>query len=526
MKTITLAVLVFFVLHCKAQNTFFRTYGGPNKEEGKSLELCSDGGFIIGADVTLIPPAPDSSNILIVRTNSFGDTLWTRIINSGENDFCVKVIETSDLGFAVLANKVNPSNDSKIVLIKLNASGVIQWHKTFYWSSYGLLGYSFIEKIQGGYLICGSKTYADGLLINTNTLGDTLWTKYYSAFPTLSFFQPFHDVKQLADSTFIALGVHYNINIFEPRMFRISSSGNIMYETQYGANLDDGITLSLARMQQGNGFAFAGCSRTNEWNRFIIKVDSLFNIEWQQEYSLSHAYVISDIVQMQDGGFVFMAGPNSPAFAHCFMIKTNSLGAVLWAKEFQYASFSTPLGEYSQHLERKNLVATADNGIAFCGFFRDTISTNNKDLVLIKTNANGNIPCDGISANFSDSAMTYSAGNTSCNVTGGMFTSTSTLTVQGGIQTSNLCFSTSANINSFNREGGFIVFPNPVTNELIIENGELKDETVEIFNVMGKKCLTTNVQHSTNVSALTPGIYFVTIRDEHGNRTTKKFVKM
>ncbi len=525
LKTIVLVVFIFSVLQCKAQNTFFRTYGSTNKEEGKSLAVCSDGGFIIGADITLIPPAPDSSNVLLVRTNSDGDTLWTRIINSGENDFCVKVIETSDLGFAVLANRVNSSNDSRIMLIKLNASGVIQWNRTFLYT--GLTSYSFIEKIQGGYLICGAKTYSDGLLINTNALGDTLWTKYYNAFPSLSFHQPFHDVKQLADSTFVILGAHYNINIFEPRMLRIDSSGNILYEKYYSANLDDGIILSFAHMQESNGFAFAGNSRTNDWNRFIIKVDSLFNIEWQQKYSLSTVNVISSIVQTQDSGFVFMAGPNSSTSAHCLMVKTNSSGAVSWAKEFQYASFRTPVGEYEKNMGQKNLVLTADNGIAFCGFFLDTISTNNKDLVLVKTNANGNMPCDGISANVLNSAITYSPFNLTYNITWGMLLTTSTLTVQGGIQTSNLCFSTSVNDNYFEQEDDLIIFPNPAISELIIENGELKIMLVEIYDVMGKQCLKSDgPQQAINVSSLTTGIYFVTVTDENGNRTSKKFVKM
>src|ERR1051325_6206966 len=119
MKNTLLWLLICIALNGEAQSVFFKTYGSINKEEGKSLAQCSDGGFIIGADITLVPPAPDSGHILIVRTNANGDTLWTRIINSGENDFCVKAIQTSDLGFAVLTNRVNSSNDSKIVLIKL-----------------------------------------------------------------------------------------------------------------------------------------------------------------------------------------------------------------------------------------------------------------------------------------------------------------------------------------------------------------------------------------------------------------------
>jgi hypothetical protein len=527
LKTVTLVILFFSVLHCKAQSIFFRTYGGTNKEEGRSLAQCSDGGFIIGADITLIPPAPDSCNILVVRTNSFGDTLWTRIINSGENDFCEKVIQTSDLGFAVLINRVNSSNNSKIMLVKLNSTGVIQWHKTFLNSVYGLTGYSLIEKMQGGYMICGGKTYSEGLLINTNPVGDTLWTKIYGH--TTSFWDiPFQDIKQLSDSTFVILSANYNINIFYPRMLRIDSSGNIMYAKEYiDGSLDDGISVCFANMQVNNQFAFAGNSRTNQYNRFIIKVDSLFNIQWQQKYSVSTANIISSIVQTQDSGFVFIAGPDYSLSAHyCLMIKTNSSGVVLWAKEFQYASFSE--FQYSSyHLPHYSLVSTLDNGIAFCGFFMDTISFNNKDLALIKVDANGNVPCDGINVSILNSAISfYPPGSITYVITWETMQGSSTLTIQGGLPTNNLCFTTEATKDYLEQSSDFMIFPNPVRSELIID-AELKIEIIEVYDVMGKICLRSDLPHRTiNVSSLTAGIYFVTVTDKNGNKTSKKFVKM
>jgi hypothetical protein len=73
----------------------------------------------------------------------------------------------------------------------------------------------------------------------------------------------------------------------------------------------------------------------------------------------------------------------------------------------------------------------------------------------------------------------------------------------------------------------FSIFPNPVNNELTIENGELQIELVEIYNVMGKICLRSDLPYRTiNVSSLIPGIYFVTVADKNGNKIAKKFVKM
>jgi hypothetical protein len=533
-------IFLVAALSCDAQSTFFKTYGGTNKEEGKCLALCSDGGFIIGADVTLIPPAPDSSNILIVRTNSLGDTLWTRIINSGENDFCAKIIETSDMGFAVLANRVSSSNNSKVILIKLDGSGVIQWQKTFLKGGFGCTSYSFIEKLQGGYLICGTKvdTSRGGLLINTNSVGDTLWTKNEGMSSINSLV--IHGVKQLADSSFVILSAMYNLNIFYPRFWRIDSMGNILYSTEYSdLSFDDGITASSANMIESYQFALAGSGRTGLSERFIIKFDSLFNIQWSQKYNFPIVNVISSIVQTQDSGFVFIAAPNSPTSAHyCLMIKTNSSGTVSWAKQFQYASFRTPQYEYARNSGQNTLIITPDNGIAFCGFFMDTISTNNKDLVLIKTDANGNIPCDGITATVTSSPLSFVPSVHTNFISRGLFMTATSLTAQGGIPTNNLCFTTSANENYSELKGELNLSPNPATNEIIIESGAMEITAVEVYDVVGQRVLThpqpplsntmANAQRGLrlDVSSLSEGIYFVTIRDEKGNRATKKFVKM
>jgi hypothetical protein len=71
--------------------------------------------------------------------------------------------------------------------------------------------------------------------------------------------------------------------------------------------------------------------------------------------------------------------------------------------------------------------------------------------------------------------------------------------------------------------------PNPTTGELRIENGELRIESVEVFDVYGKKHLTVLQSSGLTVSKfdisnLSAGIYFVKIITETGS-VVKKVVK-
>ncbi len=74
----------------------------------------------------------------------------------------------------------------------------------------------------------------------------------------------------------------------------------------------------------------------------------------------------------------------------------------------------------------------------------------------------------------------------------------------------------------------FSLSPNPATNQLTIDNGELKIKEVEIYNSLGEKCLTPTLSKGEgvriDVSSLPAGIYFLKVRGEKEERIAK-FVK-
>jgi len=71
-----------------------------------------------------------------------------------------------------------------------------------------------------------------------------------------------------------------------------------------------------------------------------------------------------------------------------------------------------------------------------------------------------------------------------------------------------------------------VLYPNPTIGELTIESGELRIESVEIFDVYGRKILvpTLTVSRSYDLTVLQPGIYFVRLVFEGGS-SVKKLVK-
>ena len=73
------------------------------------------------------------------------------------------------------------------------------------------------------------------------------------------------------------------------------------------------------------------------------------------------------------------------------------------------------------------------------------------------------------------------------------------------------------------------VYPNPTKGELIINNGELKIESVTIYDIMGKtlnnfQLSTLNSQLKIDISHLPNGVYFLKIETANGT-TTQKVIK-
>lgn len=71
-----------------------------------------------------------------------------------------------------------------------------------------------------------------------------------------------------------------------------------------------------------------------------------------------------------------------------------------------------------------------------------------------------------------------------------------------------------------NGENEITLYPNPTTGELIIDNGQLTINIVELFDVFGRNLLTQNTNHSPqtvlSIAHLSAGVYLVKIHTEKG----------
>ena len=163
---------------------WYKTYGGSGEDEFWGLTETSDGGYAAVGNSNSFGPSYD---IWLVRTNKDGDTLWTKTFPNPNWDYSFSVQETTDGGLILGCTKYISDSASiynyDTYLIKTNGNGDTLWTKT-YGGNLSEDGFSVQQTTDGGYIVTGG-TYSFGngqrdiYLVKTNSTGDTLWTKTY-----------------------------------------------------------------------------------------------------------------------------------------------------------------------------------------------------------------------------------------------------------------------------------------------------------------------------------------------------------
>jgi len=160
-----------------------KTYGGDGHDKGKSLCQTTDDGYIIVGSKTTSTITWSSYGWLI-KTDSFGDTLWTKTFSDdAEASSFNSVKQTIDGGY-IIAGSIYENNNQNIWLIKTDSNGKTLWTRNFGNTNYDDYGYDVIQTCDK-YILAGTTTTTsaglwDGILICVDSEGNDLWNQHYN----------------------------------------------------------------------------------------------------------------------------------------------------------------------------------------------------------------------------------------------------------------------------------------------------------------------------------------------------------
>ena len=176
MKTTILILALFAAVACFAAG-WERTYGGSDWDIGFSVAQTSDGGYIVAGRTESL--GAGLTDVYLVKTDAVGDTIWTRIYGgsgSDENEGA-SVAQTSDGGYIISGMTYSFGAGGDVYLVKTDSVGDTIWTRIYGGSSMDW-GNSVAQTSDGGYIVAGmTESFGAGswdvYLVKTDSLGYT-----------------------------------------------------------------------------------------------------------------------------------------------------------------------------------------------------------------------------------------------------------------------------------------------------------------------------------------------------------------
>jgi hypothetical protein len=265
----------FFLMKIDYQGdtVWTRTYGGLKDEQAFDLKATPDGGYILCGQAEEV--GGGEMSYWLVKTSSSGDSIWAKKYGRGPDDrlYGKSVQVTSDGGYIIAGyvdDRTVGTSADYIYLVKTGAD-TVSWTKSIDLPG-SELAYD-VQEVSDGFVIVGhSNTLGTGgweiFLLKTDTLGNELWTRTYGD----SSDERAYSVEKMADDGFLICGMTRSMGAgsSDYYLIRTDSLGDTLWTRTYGGTSSD--EALDAHPTDDGGYVIAGYSQsyTAGWADFFL----------------------------------------------------------------------------------------------------------------------------------------------------------------------------------------------------------------------------------------------------------------
>jgi|GEM_PF-633534 len=256
-----------FKLNASGGMLWERVYGGGDQDYGWSLRQTVDGGFIIGG--TTRSYTYGNYDFWLIKTDSNGNMTWNNHFGGSNYEQCSSVDVCSDGGYIMAGITKSYEVNGDVWLVKTYSDGNMRWNRT-YGGSGKDEGYSIRQTNDGGYIIAGlTESFGVGgniYLIKTNSAGDTIWTKNYGGSGEEFGFS----VDLTDDGGYVVAGrtSSYGSGGSDVWVIKVDSLGSLLWsKTIGGANSEE---ASAIHQTSDGGYIVAGHTTTYTYGQLDI----------------------------------------------------------------------------------------------------------------------------------------------------------------------------------------------------------------------------------------------------------------
>lgn len=381
-KTITLLTFcVIANLLSFAQTTFEKRWGGDGYENGTSICTLQDGGFAIAGSAST-----DSTgflDIFIMKTDSTGDSLWTKYYGSAPgNDFPSFITATQDGGLLISATTYSlssqPGTNSDWWIIRTDSMGDTLWTKIIHKTGNDRM-YYISENADRSIICCGwmsTSGWARGTMMKLSETGDSLWSTQIGSGAN-SYAQI---CKENYDGNYLMAGASFS-GTFYGFVGEYDTSGALISSHSYDvAGTAENIN-SVDHLPQGGYLISAKTGTTPNYDIWLIRTNDLWDTLWTKTFNDSVS--IDNIEErfafdvVGDSGCIYGGMQFGGIDMEAVLYRLDSSGNHQWTRRFNYA------GD-----DKANEIIALNDGFVFSGF-AGSLTNASVDCYIVKTDVNG-----------------------------------------------------------------------------------------------------------------------------------------
>jgi hypothetical protein len=240
---------------------------GGNETEGFSLQPTPDNGFIIAGmtkrlttvSSTFFTMRAEEQSVYLLKTDASGNKIWSKRLEYDTENIsstATSVIVTKNGSYLIAGNiakkgrtdkkierpaqDVNMQDVRNMLLLKVKSNGALQWARE-YEANKIMMGYSMLEKKEGGFIIVGntavSNSNLDIFLMSVSEDGNVEWAKSYGGLR----FESASDILLMTDGGILVTGIteSYGSGASDVLLFKTDAKGNLQWAKTYGGKAEE-----------------------------------------------------------------------------------------------------------------------------------------------------------------------------------------------------------------------------------------------------------------------------------------------
>jgi Dockerin type I domain len=301
-----------------------KQYGLPDVEElGVDVELTSDGGFIIaGNKGHLLYPGTE---IWLLKTDEYGDTLWTKTYNYHIGQYSKSVVQTNDGGYIIAGSAITTQTGTEdVYVIKTDNVGDTVWTQIIDRAESDRAA-CIVQTNDNDYVLSGfsgDDLVDTGLAIvaGLSNSGVVEWTGLFCMDSVFNSSYGFH-IEQTTDNGFIVACGSLIYDLWYPAILKLDANGDSVWAKIYDNIFSNSNAFGTSQTSDG-GYIICGGEVYEPNNPFLIKTNSVGDTIWTRVYNFEFTYGW-EVLQTPDLGYLMMNLDLS-------LLRVNSNGDSLW----------------------------------------------------------------------------------------------------------------------------------------------------------------------------------------------------